>query len=78
MTDRLLTSVVGSHARPSWFVSGIDAAARGEFGPDDLSEMLDDAVDLAIHDQEDGRHRHRVRWRDAPGRASSPPSSTST
>ena len=53
MTDRLLTSVVGSHARPSWFVSGIDAAARGEFGPDDLSEMLDDAVDLAIHDQEE-------------------------
>ena len=53
MTDRLLTSVVGSHARPSWFVSGIDAAARGEFGPDDLSEMLDDAVDLAIRDQEE-------------------------
>jgi len=52
VTDRLLTSVVGSHARPSWFVSGIDAAERGEFGPDDLSEMLDDAVDLAIHDQE--------------------------
>lgn len=40
MTDRLLTSVVGSHARPSWFVSGIDAAERGEFGPADLSEML--------------------------------------
>ena len=53
MTDRLLTSVVGSHARPSWFVSGIDAAARGEFGPADLSEMLDDAVDLAIRDQEE-------------------------
>jgi 5-methyltetrahydropteroyltriglutamate--homocysteine methyltransferase len=53
VTDRLLTSVVGSHARPSWFVSGIEAAARGEFGPDDLSEMLDDAVDLAIHDQEE-------------------------
>ena len=53
MTDRLLTSVVGSHARPSWFVSGIDAAERGEFGRDDLSEMLDDAVDLAIHDQEE-------------------------
>ena len=53
MTDRLLTSVVGSHARPSWFVAGIDAASRGEFGPDDLSEMLDDAVDLAIHDQEE-------------------------
>jgi 5-methyltetrahydropteroyltriglutamate--homocysteine methyltransferase len=53
MTDRLPTSVVGSHARPSWFVSGIDAAERGLFGPADLSEMLDDAVDLAIHDQEE-------------------------
>jgi 5-methyltetrahydropteroyltriglutamate--homocysteine methyltransferase len=52
MTDRLLTSVVGSHARPSWFVAGIDAAERGEFGPADLAEMLDDAVDLAIRDQE--------------------------
>ncbi len=48
----LLTSVVGSHARPSWFVAGIDAAARWEFGPADLAEMLDDAVDLAIRDQE--------------------------
>lgn len=48
----LLTSVVGSHARPSWFVAGIDAAARDEFGPADLAEMLDDAVDLAIRDQE--------------------------
>jgi 5-methyltetrahydropteroyltriglutamate--homocysteine methyltransferase len=53
MTDRLLTSVVGSHARPSWFASGIDAAARGEFGPADLAEMLDDAVDVAIRDQEE-------------------------
>ena len=48
----LLTSVVGSHARPSWFVSGIAAAERGEFGPADLAEMLDDAVDLALRDQE--------------------------
>ena len=50
--EPLLTSVVGSHARPSWFVSGIDAAERGEFGPADLAEMLDDAVDLALRDQE--------------------------
>lgn len=48
----LLTGVVGSHARPSWFVAGLDAAERGEFGPVDLEEMLDDAVDLAIRDQE--------------------------
>lgn len=53
MTEGLRTSVVGSHARPSWFVAGIDAAQRGEFGPADLAEMLDDAVDLALRDQEE-------------------------
>jgi 5-methyltetrahydropteroyltriglutamate--homocysteine methyltransferase len=53
MTDELRTSVVGSHARPSWFVAGIEAAQRGEFGPADLAEMLDDAVDLALRDQEE-------------------------
>jgi 5-methyltetrahydropteroyltriglutamate--homocysteine methyltransferase len=53
MTTRtgLLTSVVGSHAKPSWFVAGLAAAERGEMGPDDLAEMLDDAVDVALHDQ---------------------------
>ncbi len=50
--ESLLTSVVGSHAHPGWFVAGIAAAERGEFGPADLAEMLDDAVDLAIRDQE--------------------------
>jgi 5-methyltetrahydropteroyltriglutamate--homocysteine methyltransferase len=53
MTQALRTSVVGSHARPSWFVAGIAAAERGEFGPADLEEMLDDAVDLALRDQEE-------------------------
>jgi len=53
VTDVLRTSVVGSHARPSWFVAGVAAAERGEFGPVDLAEMLDDAVDLALRDQED-------------------------
>ena len=53
MTEGLRTSVVGSHARPSWFVAGIAAAERGEFGPADVAEMLDDAVDLALRDQED-------------------------
>jgi 5-methyltetrahydropteroyltriglutamate--homocysteine methyltransferase len=52
MSEGLRTSVVGSHARPSWFVAGIEAAERGEFGPADLAEMLDDAVDLALRDQE--------------------------
>jgi 5-methyltetrahydropteroyltriglutamate--homocysteine methyltransferase len=53
VTEGLRTSVVGSHARPSWFVAGIAAAERGDFGPGDLAEMLDDAVDLAIRDQEE-------------------------
>jgi 5-methyltetrahydropteroyltriglutamate--homocysteine methyltransferase len=52
MTDGLLTSVVGSHAHPGWFAHGIAAAARGEFGPADLAELLEDGVDLAIRDQE--------------------------
>ena len=51
--EPLLTSVVGSHAHPGWFVAGIAAARRGEFGPADLTEMLDDAVDLALRDQEE-------------------------
>src|SRR4051812_22933666 len=51
--EELLTSVVGSHAHPGWFASGIAAAERDAFGPADLDEMLDDAVDLAIRDQED-------------------------
>lgn len=50
--EELLTSVVGSHAHPGWFVAGVDAAERREFGPVDLAEMLDDAVDVAIRDQE--------------------------
>jgi len=49
----LPTSVVGSYAWPGWLVSGIEAARRGEFGPVDLREMLDDAVDTALRDQED-------------------------
>ena len=51
--EPLPTSVVGSHARPSWFVSGIAGAERGEFGPVDLEEMLTDAVGLALRDQEE-------------------------
>jgi 5-methyltetrahydropteroyltriglutamate--homocysteine methyltransferase len=50
--EPLLTSVVGSHAHPGWFAHGIEAAERGEFGPADLAELLDDGVALAIADQE--------------------------
>ena len=50
--EQLLTSVVGSHAHPGWFDHAIAAAERGEYGPADLEELLDDGVDLAIRDQE--------------------------
>ena len=50
--EELLTSVVGSHAHPGWFDHAIAAAEQGEFGPADLDELLDDAVALAIRDQE--------------------------
>jgi len=50
--EPLLTSVVGSHAHPGWFAAAIAAAQRGEYGPADLAELLEDGVDLAISDQE--------------------------
>lgn len=49
----LPTSVIGSYAWPSWLHVGLAAAARGELGPADIKEMEDDAVDLALRDQED-------------------------
>ena len=49
----LTTSVVGSYAHPSWFVVGVAAAGRNELGPADIAELQDDAVDIAIRDQEE-------------------------
>jgi 5-methyltetrahydropteroyltriglutamate--homocysteine methyltransferase len=49
----LPTSVIGSYAWPGWVWSGLEAQRRGEFGPADWNEMLDDAVDMAMRDQED-------------------------
>jgi len=50
--EPLLASVVGSAAHPGWFDHAIAAAERGEYGPADLEELLDDGVELAIRDQE--------------------------
>jgi 5-methyltetrahydropteroyltriglutamate--homocysteine methyltransferase len=56
MTDNQLpliyTSVIGSYAWPGWLHTALAAAGRGEYGPEDWKETQDDAVDLAIHDQE--------------------------
>jgi len=49
----LSTSVCGSHARPAWLELAVAAAERGELGPADIREVQDDAVDLALRDQED-------------------------
>ena len=49
----MATSVVGSHARPGWLDLAVAAADRGELGPVDIREVLDDAVDAALRDQED-------------------------
>jgi 5-methyltetrahydropteroyltriglutamate--homocysteine methyltransferase len=49
----LATSVIGSYSWPAWLSLGLQAAQEGRLGPDDLGEMLDDAVDTALRDQED-------------------------
>ncbi|MGI8826540.1 MAG: methionine synthase [Chloroflexota bacterium] len=49
----LPTSVIGSYSWPAWLSCGIEAASREQFGPADLQEMLDDAVDAALRDQEE-------------------------
>ena len=46
------TSVVGSHGLPGWLYSSLDRVDHGEFGPTDERELYDDAVKLAIMDQE--------------------------
>jgi len=49
----LPTSVVGSYAWPAWLHTALAAAQRGEYGADDMREAQDDAVDMALRDQED-------------------------
>ncbi|HLZ10629.1 MAG TPA: methionine synthase [Chloroflexota bacterium] len=49
----LPTSVIGSYAWPSWFEHAVGGIRRGEYGASDLQETLDDAVDIAMRDQED-------------------------
>lgn len=47
------TSVIGSYAWPSWLYTAVDAIRQGAYGPKDIEETLNDAVDLALRDQED-------------------------
>jgi 5-methyltetrahydropteroyltriglutamate--homocysteine methyltransferase len=47
----LPTTVVGSHALPSWLHLVREAAEGGRLGPTDLREAYDDAVRVAVRDQ---------------------------
>ena len=48
----LPTSVVGSHATPSWLWTALDAIKAGQYGETDVRETFNDAVNLAIWDME--------------------------
>lgn len=48
----LPTSVVGSHALPGWFWTAIEQIEAGNYGLTDTRETYDNAVDIAIMDQE--------------------------
>jgi 5-methyltetrahydropteroyltriglutamate--homocysteine methyltransferase len=48
----LPTSVIGSHAYPSWMWTALEAIDAGKYGATDQQELFDDAVNAAILDQE--------------------------
>ncbi len=48
----LPTTVVGSHAKPGWWHACKDLLEEGRWGQADLEELLSDAVDIAILDQD--------------------------
>jgi 5-methyltetrahydropteroyltriglutamate--homocysteine methyltransferase len=48
----LPTSVIGSHAYPSWMWTALEAIEAGKYGATDQQELFDDAVNCAISDQE--------------------------
>jgi 5-methyltetrahydropteroyltriglutamate--homocysteine methyltransferase len=49
----LPTSVIGSYAWPAWLHTALEASQRGEYGPEDMREAQDDAVDMALRDQDE-------------------------
>ena len=48
----LPTSVVGSYATPSWLITAIEEMDKGNYGETDINETFNDAVKVAISDQE--------------------------
>ena len=48
----LPTTVIGSHATPSWLWTALSEIDKGNYGETDVRETFDDAVNIAIMDQE--------------------------
>jgi len=48
----LPTTVIGSHAIPSWFWTVTEEIGKGNYGKTDIGEAFDDAVKLAMLDQQ--------------------------
>ncbi|MBI4550879.1 MAG: methionine synthase [Candidatus Latescibacteria bacterium] len=48
----LPTTVIGSYATPSWLWTAMEEIKHGRYGTTDLNETYDDAVRMAIGDQE--------------------------
>jgi 5-methyltetrahydropteroyltriglutamate--homocysteine methyltransferase len=46
------TATVGSHAPTGWLITAVQAIERGEYGQADIDEVLTDAVDIAVLDQQ--------------------------
>ena len=51
--DKLLpTSVIGSYATPGWLWTALEEIKAGRYGPTDEREAFNDAVNMAVGDQE--------------------------
>ena len=46
------TTVVGSYALPSWLLTAVGEIEKGNYGQTDIRETFDDAVNIAVLDQE--------------------------
>jgi 5-methyltetrahydropteroyltriglutamate--homocysteine methyltransferase len=48
----LPTVTIGSHSPTGWLITALDAIRHGKMGPADIDELLKDAVDIAVLDQQ--------------------------
>jgi 5-methyltetrahydropteroyltriglutamate--homocysteine methyltransferase len=46
------TTIIGSYALPSWYLTALEHIGRGEYGETDVAETLEDATAIAIDDQQ--------------------------